>query len=58
MGPAGFVRVGEDTLANDGGVGAMGTIEGDAFPVNELVAGVDGGEAHGVVIVNGPSLAF
>lgn len=58
VGPAGAVGVGEDSFSDDGGVGAVGAIEVDAFPVDELVAGVEGGEAHGVVIVDGPRFAF
>ena len=58
MGPAGFIVVDEEAFSDDGGVGAVGAIEVDAFPIDELVAGVDGGEAHRVVIVDGPSLAF
>lgn len=58
MGPAGAVGVGEDSFSDDGGVGAVGAVEVDAFPVDELVAGVDGSKAHGVVIVDGPGVAF
>ena len=58
MSPAGAVGINEDAFPRDGGVRAVGTIEGDAAPVDELVAGVDGGEAHGVVIVDGPGAAL
>ena len=58
MSPAGFVWVHEDALAYDGGVSAVGSVEINAFPIDKLVASVDGGKAHGVVIVNGPSVAF
>ena len=58
MRPAGAVFGDEDAVAGDGGVGSVGAVKGDAAPVHEFVASVDGGEAHGVVIINGPGASF
>ena len=55
--PRGGVGIDEQGLAGNAGVAAVGTIEGDAPPIDEI-ARVGGRDAHGVFVIDHPGLAF
>ena len=55
--PRGGVGIDEQGLAGNAGVAAVGAIEGDAPPIDEL-ARVSGGDTHGVFVIEHPGIAF